>query len=166
MKSMKKLLMIATIALSSCYTSNKAERDLNKANEFYPEKVAEFARLKFPCKETSIDSITKTEYDFIEIKCPDQPEPKTTIDTLYINKPTKPKTYIITKDKFVALPSTIKVITKLIKDSSCEILLKKSETDVQYYVHKSEKQSEWIKWLLVLLGISFIINLLFVTNKR
>ena len=127
---MKKLLMILTVLISSCYSSNKANKDLNKAYENYPKAVATFARDKFPCKETTIDSVVKTEYDFIEIKCPESSEQ--VIDTLYLTKPTKPKSYIIYKDKFVAIPSTTKIITKYIKDSSCDILLNKSVMDAKF----------------------------------
>jgi hypothetical protein len=164
---MKRLLMIAvTIMMSSCYTSNKANKDINKAYENYPETVAAFARDKFPCKETDVDSIVKTEYDFIEIKCPDQAEPVQVIDTLYLTKPSRPKTFILYKDKFVAIPTTTKIITKIVGDSSCEILLKKSVEDQQNYIRKNEKQADWIKWLLILLSISIIGNILFAFNKR
>ena len=151
--------------MSSCYTSNKAEKDINKAYENYPETVAAFARDKFPCKETGIDTIVKTEYDFIEVRCPDQPEPTQVIDTLYLTKPSRPKTYILYKDKFVGIPTTTKVITKIVRDSSCEILLKKSGGQLQKYIDKSEKQSDWIKWLLIALGISFICNILFAIKR-
>ena len=164
---MKRLLMIVvTIMMNSCYSSNKADKQINKAYENYPEAVAAFARDKFPCKETGIDSIVKTEYDFIEIKCPDQAEQSQVIDTIYLTKQTKPKTYIVYKDKFVAIPSTTKIITKVVRDSSCEILLKKSVEGQQILVRKNEKQAEWIKWLLILLAASFIGNLLFAFNKR
>jgi hypothetical protein len=152
--------------MSSCYTSNKANKDINKAYENYPEAVAAFARNKFPCKETGTDSIIKTEYDFIELKCPDQKEQSQVIDTIYLTKPSRPKTYIMYKDKFVAIPSTTKIINKVIRDSSCEILLKKSVEGQQILVHKNEKQSDWIKWLLILLAVSFIGNILFAFNKR
>ena len=159
-------MIVLTIMMSSCYTSNKANKDINKAYENYTEAVAAFARDKFPCKETGLDSIVKTEYDFIEIKCPDQKEQSQVIDTIYLTKPSRPKTYIMYKDKFVAIPSTTKIITKVIRDSSCEILLKKSVENQQILVRKNEKQSDWIKWLLILLALSFIGNILFVFNKR
>jgi hypothetical protein len=159
-------MIAVTIMMSSCYSSNKANKDINKAYENYPETVAAFARDKFPCKETNIDSIVKTEYDFIELKCPDQKEPFQVIDTLYLTKPSKPKTYIIYKDKFVAIPSITKTITKIVRDSSCEILLKKSVEGQQNYVRKNEKQANWIKWLLILLAVSFIGNILFAFNKQ
>jgi len=164
MKSMKKLLMILTVLISSCYTSNKANKDLNKAYENYPEAVATFARDKFPCKETGIDSIIRTEYDFIEIKCPDSSSQ--VIDTLYLTKPIKPKSYIIYKDKFVAIPSTTKIITKYIKDSTCEILLNKSVMDAKLSKEKCERRGDYINWLLVAFFLSFIVNVLFITTKR
>lgn len=154
------------LMISGCYSSNKAKKDINKAYENYPEAVANFSHDKFPCKESSIDSIVKTEYQYIEIKCPDQTEPVQVIDTLYLTKPSMPKTYIMYKDKFVAIPSTTKIITKVVRDSSCEILLKKSVEGQQIYIGKNEKQANWIKWLLILLAISFIGNILFAFNKR
>jgi hypothetical protein len=161
---MKKLLMILTVLISSCYTSNKANKDLNKAYENYPETVATFARDKFPCKETTIDSIIKTEYDFIEIKCPDTSSQ--VIDTLYLTKPIKPKSYIIYKDKFVAIPSTTKIITKYIKDSSCEILLNKSVMDAKLSKEKCDRKGDYINWLLIAFCLSFIANILFITTKK
>jgi len=164
---MKRLLTIALLTMmTSCYTTNKANKDINKAYENYPETVAAFARDKFPCKETDVDSTVKIEYDFIEIKCPEQAEPVEVIDTLYLTKPSRPKTYIVYKNKFVAIPSTTKTITKIVRDSSCEILLKKSVEGQQILVRKNEKQADWIKWLLILLGISIIGNILFAYNKR
>jgi len=164
---MKKLLMIAvTIMMSSCYTSKMAKKDINKAYENHPETVAAFAHDKFPCKETAIDSIIKTEYQYIEIKCPDQAEQSQVIDTIYLTKPSMPKTYIMYKDKFVAIPSTTKTITKIVRDSSCEILLRKNVESSTLLVSKIGKQADWIKWLLILLAISFIGNILFAFNKR
>lgn len=162
---MKKLLMIM-LMISGCYSSNKANKDISKAYENYPENVAAFARDKFPCKESGIDSVTKIEYDFIEVKCPDQPEQSQVIDTIYLTKQSKPKTYILYKDKFVAIPTTTKIVTKIVRDSSCELLLSKSVADVQKYVHKNEKQSDWIKWLLIMLAVSIFGNILFTFNKR
>jgi len=161
---MKKLLMIALI-LSSCYSSKQANKELNKAYNKYPENVAKFARDKFPCKETNGDSAVRVEYEFIEIKCPDFSDSISKQDTLYIDKISKPKTYIITKNKFVAVPSITKTITKIIRDSSCELLLNKSVADNKLTLQKMDGKSNWIKWLLILLAISLILNLLFITTK-
>jgi len=152
------------VLISSCYTPNKVNKELRKAYDNYPEQVAQFTRDKFPCKETGIDSVVNTEYDFIEIKCPESSQQA--IDTLYLTKQTKPKTYIIYKDKFVAIPSTTKIITKYIKDSSCEILLNKSVMDAKLSKEKCERKSDYINWLLVAFCLSFIVNILFMTTKR
>lgn len=166
MKSMKKLLMILMVVISSCYTPNKANKELKKAYENYPEAVATFARDKFPCKETGVDTVISTEYDFIEIKCPDSSEQSQVIDTIFLTKPTKPKTYIIYKDKFIAIPSTTKVITKVVRDSTCEILLNKSVMDAKYSKEKCDRRGDYINWLLVAFCLSFIVNILFITTKR
>ena len=164
MKSMKKLLMILMVVISSCYTPNKANKELKKAYENYPEAVASFARDKFPCKETTTDSVVNTEYDFIEIKCPDSSSQ--VIDTIFLTKPTKPKTYIIYKDKFVAIPSTTKIITKVVRDSTCEILLNKSVMDAKYSKEKCDRRGDYINWLLIAFCLSFIANILFISTKR
>ena len=166
MKSMKKLLMILTVVISSCYTPNKANKELKKAYDNYPEQVAEFTRDKFPCKETGIDTIISTEYDFIEIKCPDSSQQSQVIDTIFLTKPTKPKTYIIYKDKFVAIPSTTKVITKIVRDSSCDVLLNKSVMDAKLSKEKCDRKGDYINWLLIAFCLSFIANILFITTKR
>lgn len=165
MKSMKRLLMIMTVLISSCYTPNKANKELKKAYENYPEQVAEFTRNKFPCNFVT-DTVMNTEYDFIEIKCPDSLQQSQVIDTIYLTKPTKPKTYIIYKNKFVAIPSTTKIVTKYIKDSTCEILLNKSVMDAKYSKEKCDRRGDYINWLLIAFCLSFIANILFITTKR
>jgi len=163
---MKKLLMILMVVISSCYSPNKANKELKKAYDNYPEQVAEFTRDKFPCKETGIDSVVNTEYDFIEIKCPDSLQQSQVIDTIYLTKKSKPKNYIIYKDKFVAIPSTTKIITKVVRDSTFEILLNKSVMDAKYSKEKCDRRGDYINWLLIAFCLSFIANILFITTKR
>lgn len=165
MKSMKKLLMMLMVVISSCYTPNKANKELKKAYDNYPEQVADFTRNKFPCNFVT-DTVMNTEYDFIEIKCADSLQQSQVIDTIFLTKPTKPKTYIIYKDKFIAIPSTTKVITKVVRDSTCEILLNKSVMDVKYSKEKCDRRGDYINWLLIAFCLSFIANILFITTKR
>jgi len=165
MKSMKKLLMMLMVVISSCYTPNKANKELKKAYDNYPEQVAEFTRNKFPCNFVT-DTVMNTEYDFIEIKCPDSLQQSQVIDTIYLTKPTKPKTYIIYKDKFVAITSTTKILTKYVKDSTCDILLNKSVMDAKLSKEKCDRRGDYINWLRIAFYLSFIANILFITTKR
>lgn len=165
MKSMKRLLMMLMVVISSCYSPNKANKELKKAYDNYPEQVAEFTRNKFPCNFVT-DTVMNTEYDFIEIKCPDSLQQSQITDTIYLTKPTKPKTYIIYKKKFVAIPSTTKIVTKYVKDSTCEILLNKSVMDAKYSKEKCDRRGDYINWLLIAFCLSFIANILFITTKR
>ena len=126
------------------------ESKLNKINYKHPEAIAKFARDHYPCAESSIDTITNTEYDFIEIKC-DTTKPDYYNDTIYING--KPKTYIVYKNKFIAVPEKTRIVTKLIRDSSCEVLLNNT-------IKGHKKDADWIKWLLILLAVSIILHLI------
>ena len=154
-------LLLTAILINSCTSpANK----LSKAYNADPVAVAKFCRDKFPCNDIAIDTVIKTEYDFIEVKCPN--DTITNTDTLYIPIKYKPQSFIIKKTRFIASPVITKTITKIIRDSSCEILLNKSVENQQKYVRKNEKQADWIKWLLILLFASILLNLLFITNKR
>ena len=106
----------------SCMTTEKAEKKLNKIYNKKPVAVADFARTKFPCITTSVDTLFDTAYDFIEVQCPEQAAGK--IDTLYITKSGSIK--VLTKQKIVALPQKTVTITKYIKDSA-DIFIKQNE---------------------------------------
>lgn len=144
---------IILLLLLGCNT----EKKLNKINAKHPEVIAKFARDHYPCAKSSIDTITNIEYDFIEIKCDTIITPGDK-DTIVVHG--KPKTYVVHDTQTIALPSTIKVVTKVIRDSSCEVLLTKCKSELQSEIKKHDKDAYWIKWLLILLAASIILHLI------
>jgi hypothetical protein len=62
------LIVMWAACLFSCKTS---EQLYNKAKVKDITKVAELARIDFPCTTTKIDSVTTVDtlYDFIEVDC-------------------------------------------------------------------------------------------------
>jgi hypothetical protein len=77
---MRYLLTILIFGLISCYTPRKAERQIDKAFDNYPEIVANKAAKVFPVKadsiaytewKYSIDSVISTISDTITEHCPD-----------------------------------------------------------------------------------------------
>lgn len=164
---MMRLLKILSIAIliSSCSTPMQK---LNKINDKNPTDVSEFCKDKFPCTTSGSDTSVKTEYDFIEIACANDTITQT--DTLIIPVHSNPKTYTITKTKFVALPKEVTVVTKYIKDSA-ELAYYKDKlanvTDARNKLYKKfERRVEWMNWLIIALAVSLFVNTLFVTNKK
>ena len=77
---MRYLLTILIIGLISCYTPKKAERQIDKAFDNYPEIVANKAAKVFPVKadtiaytewKYSIDSVINTIHDTTIERCPE-----------------------------------------------------------------------------------------------
>jgi hypothetical protein len=151
--------MIAAILLNSCYTANKAQKDINKAYNHHPEVVAKFAQKEFPCIETSEKIIHDTSYDFIEILCPN--DTTKVFDTVYLTKYVNQK---ITGTKIVKLPSETITIYRFIKDSAEAIILKTALQKCSENGHElqknCDKNKEWIKWLLVIIALLILSHLI------
>lgn len=127
---MKKILiLLALMPFIGCYTEKQSMKQLNKAKKKYPVVVADFTRKAFPCL-TKTDTVTKTEteYDFIEIQCPDQDHAIDTItDTIVINKNTHSKIYEPKTKTVIKVETETKYVTVRVKDSA-EIYLAQKET--------------------------------------
>jgi len=160
---MIKCLCIALV-LQGCYTENKALKDLNKANEHKPKVVSDFVREHFPCSIT--DSIVKidTAYSYVTIPCPGR-DPlsldESISDTIYIDRITY-KTNVI--KKVVALPSKTVTIIKYVEDSakikSLSLTISQTQSELNNCKQKKEKDSNWIKWLVICLCLSAILNII------
>jgi len=152
-------LMIAAILLNSCYTANKAQKDIDKAYNHHPEVVAKFAQKEFPCIETSEKIIHDTSYDFIEILCPN--DTTKVFDTVILTKFVKQK---ITGTKIVKIPSEIITIYRFIKDSAelkiSELRLQQCSENGHELQKNCDKNKEWIKWLLVIIGLLILSHLI------
>lgn len=161
-KKMIKYLCLALVLFGcSKYTPDDAIKDMNKANRLQPKAVADYVGDKFPCTPKT-DSITKidTMYQYMDVICP----PSDTIsnsDTIYLRK------NIIKKDtirKYIAIPTKKITIIKYVEDSakikSLSIANSQTLEELKKCSDKKDKNSEWIKWLIICLAISIIANLI------
>jgi len=115
---------------------------------------------------SKIDTLTKVEYDFIELQCPGY-EPGN-IDTIWL---THNKTKFVTGPTIVATEYKINTITKTIKDSSairsCELELISCNNKCNDLLEQNRKlqnkitaKNRWIMWLIIALLCSILCNVL------
>lgn len=74
MKTLLQLLLIGIVIMcfSKCYTADKAQQQVNKADAKFPEIVAKLARDKYPCTDLlKPDTVVTYEDSLIFIECPD-----------------------------------------------------------------------------------------------
>jgi len=162
-KMIKYLCLLLLLSGCNKYTPEDALRDMNKANDLQPKVVSDYVGEHFPCK-TKSDSVIKvdTMYQYIEVVCP----PTDTIqsnDTIYIDKiKNTTKTNIVRK--LVAIPSKSVIVTKYVEDSaklrSLYLSISQAQKENKDCVDKQEKKSEWIKWLIICLCASIILNII------
>lgn len=152
-------LMIVAVLLNSCYTPNKAQRDIDKAYNHHPDVVAKFAQKEFPCIETKEKIIHDTSYDFIEILCPN--DTTKVFDTVILTAIVKQK---VNGTKIVKIPSETITIYRFIKDSAelkiSEMRLQACSENGHKLQKNCDKNKEWIKWLLVIIAILCLSHLL------
>lgn len=157
-------LIPVLILLISCNPSRK----LDKLNAKHPELLAKFCKDTFPCIISTIDTITKVEYDFVELQCPGY-EPGN-IDTIWL---THNKTKFVTGPTIVATEYKINTITKTIKDSAairlCELELiscnNKCNDLLQQNIKLQNKvtaKNRWIMWLIIALLCSILCNVILI----
>jgi len=138
-------LLVAVILLGSCYTSNKAVKQVNKALGSYPEIVAKIALDSFPCNVIKIDTII-THFDTtIEVIYPHFDT--SVIDTVYLTKKIKLPIKTITK----TVESTAKLT---ILNASLDSILKVT-TNIQKsneeLISKISRKNKMIYWLIAFL---------------
>jgi hypothetical protein len=150
---MKYLIII--ILFASCKTS---EQLYNKAKVKDIVKVAELARIDFPCTITKIDSVTTVDtlYDIIEVDCPPP-----TVDTFE---------KVVVKTVKVKVPRELVTIRTLLKiEDSAKIKVMYAEIQKAAAMIANERkvsatykmQSEdnlkqrnwWRKWCLITWGV-------------
>jgi len=160
MMKMNKCLLLALVCLGSCYTPSKAKKELNKANDKYPQIVAGFTREKFPCIQKSSDTTTTTDtlFQYVNVDCPTDTS-LTKGDTIYLDKI---KTQTRTIRTLVAVPQQTKVINHYIEDSAkIKVMTYDNEQcnkKLEKETAKAEKYWYWDKRLLIALIISLILN--------
>ncbi len=181
---MRYLTILLIAALTSCNASKLATKKVNKAYELDPGKVAEFCAEKFPVITIETDTVVVVEYDFIEIECPPVQKPEWILkkdSTGAISKhgvityKKAIKRGIVRVDTMpekvkVKTPIVTKTITKYVKDSamlvSLSSQLKDCQTESSSVSKKLDNKNDWIKWLIIALSLSVILNILFITNHR
>lgn len=160
LKNNLSVVLLLPFILSGCYTEKKAQKDLEKANDKHPSVVAKFVLDKYPCTEEGDSTIIyDTVYRDIEVLCP----PTSIInihDTIYKDG----KRYPPLIKTIVSVPVPQKTIIKWYEDSAkiklYSIENNKLKSDLNNCGKKKESKSEWIKWLLICLGVSVILNLI------
>jgi hypothetical protein len=159
---MKYLIII--ILFASCKTP---EQLYNKAKIKDIVKVAELARIDFPCTTTKIDTTRSidTLYDFIEVECPandyaaDSNEKKPTtptkvkpnIKTVYV--PRYVETVRIEKSKEDS--AKIKIMYEEIQKAAAMIVAERKLT-AEYKAEADEQRKAknwWRKWCLITWGV-------------
>jgi hypothetical protein len=149
------LAISCIICLFSCKTS---EQLYNKAKVKNIVKVAELARIDFPCTTTKIDSVTTVDtlYDFIEVDCP----PATVdsfetvvVKTIKVKVPQKVVT-IRTVQK-IEDSAKIKVMYAEIQKAAAMIIAERKLT-AEYKAEADEQRkakNKWRKWCLITWGV-------------
>ena len=142
---------------------------MQKAYDKNPSKVAEFAAKKFPFVETSPDTIKKVEYQYIEVACPGV-DTIINRDTLFIPVTAEPKTYTVTKTRWIATPKEYQFIYQKVKDSAeimkYRAMYQNEQQAANLYVVQRDRALTFSRWLLVVLAISLILNFLFAYFRK
>jgi hypothetical protein len=150
---MKYLIII--ILFASCKTS---EQLYNKAKVKDITKVAELARIDFPCTTTKIDSVTTVDtlYDFIEVDCP-----PSTVDSFE---------NVVVKTVKVKVPHQLTTIRTLLKiedsakikvmyaeiQKAAAMIVAERKLTAEYKAEADEQRKAknwWRKWCLITWGV-------------
>jgi hypothetical protein len=105
--------LILLTLFTGCYSAKKAEKQTNKALLNYPEKVANIARNAFPCITTATDTIVTTQFEFVEVQCPDS---IIKTENIFIKGDTITK--VITKPVRIQVPTKTIYVNTFIEDSA------------------------------------------------
>lgn len=149
------LAIACVVCLFSCKTS---EQLYNKAKVKDLTKVAELARIDFPCTTTKIDSITTVDtlYDFIEANCP--PATVDSFETVVVKtvKVKVPRQLVTIRTTLKIEDSAkIKVMYAEIQKAAAMIVAERKLTAEYKAEAESERKSKnkWRKWCLITWGV-------------
>jgi hypothetical protein len=156
------ILLLIAVTIWSCNPSRK----LDNLNKKHPELLANFCKDTFPCVTTKVDTLTKIEYDFVEIQCPGVEDYH--IDTVWLDNN---KTQIIDGPTVIVRQNKTNTIIKVIKDSaaikSCElsvIELNKKLAEVNEKNRKLENKvtakNRSLMWLIIALLVTIMGNII------
>lgn len=171
---MKKILaivcnaIIAAVLILSLFSCKTSEQLYNKAKVKDIVKVAELARIDFPCTTTKIDTTRSVDtlYDFIEVECPPANDYQADSNGKKPNTPTKVKPNI----KTVYIPRYVETvrIEKSKEDSAkiktmyaeiqkaAAIIVAERKLSEKYKAESDEQRKAknwWRKWCLITWGV-------------
>jgi hypothetical protein len=152
--------LILLLILISCNPSRKLDKLCHK----YPQICANYCKDNLPCVTTKIDTVTRVEYDFIEIQCPGVENVKRDTIRVTNTKTIKGPAVLVTQQQY-------NTITKTIKDSaairSCELEVIRLNKECDYWIEDNRKLSNkvvaknrWIMWLIIALLLSIMCNII------
>ena len=147
--------IIIILLFASCKTS---EQLYNKAKVKDLTKVAELARIDFPCTTTKIDSVTTVDtlYDFIEANCP--PATVDSFETVVV-KTVKVKVprQLVTIRTTLKIEDSAKIKTMYaeIQKAAAMIIAERKATAEQILETEKERKAKnwWRKWCLITWGV-------------
>lgn len=178
MKYLTTMSLITAILLISCNPTKQAAKKVRKAYQLDQGQVAEFCSLQYPPTIMPGDTITKIEYDFIEIECPPVQKPEWIMKTDSTGTISKQGVIVYkkankrgivrvdtsrTKVK-VEVQKITKFVTKFVKDSAQVALLNsqlnKSKEESSGLRKKLDKRNSLVLWLVIALALSSIVNII------
>jgi hypothetical protein len=178
-----KYFLIFLFFCVSCNVQKQAVRHIQKAERLAPEKLAEYCSKNFPPIIKVSDTFIEIKIDSIEIECPPVQKPEWILKV--DSTGTISKEGVITYKKSIkrgiirvdTMPTKIKIatqsvtkyVTRYVTDSA---LIRKYQIEKDNAILKNEnlhikidKKNEWLKWVLIILSVSLLLNILFITNK-
>jgi hypothetical protein len=144
------VLWVVIIALASCKTS---EQLYTKAKVKDIVKVAELARIDFPCTTTKVDSIIiiDTLFDFIEVDC--APVIKTRVDTIKTTIKVKVPHQLTTIRTLLKVEDSAKIITMYAEIQKAAAIIAAERKLTEKYKDDADKQRKaknwWRKWCII-----------------
>lgn len=150
--------IIAAVLILSLFSCKTSEQLYNKAKVKDIVKVAELARIDFPCTTTKIDSVTTVDtlYDFIEVDCaPATVDSFETVVVKTVKVKVPQKVVTIRTTVKVEDSAKIKVMYAEIQKAAAMIVAERKLT-AEYKAEAEQERkakNKWRKWCLITWGV-------------
>ena len=150
--------IIAAVLILSLFSCKTSEQLYNKAKVKDITKVAELARIDFPCTTTKIDSVTTVDtlYDFIEVNC--APATVDSFETVVV-KTVKVKVpqKVVTIRTVVKVEDSAKIKTMYAEiQKAAAIIIAERKLTAEYKAEAEQERkakNKWRKWCLITWGV-------------
>ena len=150
--------IIAAVLILSLFGCKTSEQLYNKAKVKDIVKVAELARIDFPCTTTKIDSVitVDTLYDFVEVDCP--PTSVDSFETVVVNTvKVKVPRQLVTIRSLLKVEDSAKIIVMYAEIQKAAAIIVAERKLSEKYKAESEEQrmakNWWRKWCLITWGV-------------